>query len=656
MEFLPLTLLVFILLVGTAMCDENWDCDPLEPNYCMLPFPNNFWMGEDGHVALGNTTFPVPTDRRVMDGKPTNPQEGGWNDLEGFSVFPAITTYFPGMDDVSIEDCPRHWDMAVSMDPTTSPTVLIEAETGEVVAHWVEVDHSSEVKQEVNPNPKRAMLIWPATSLKYGTRYIVGIKQTLKNNLGATIKPSPAFFALRSGLSSDDARVDSRRELYENDIFPALEKAGVPRKDLLLAWDFTTNTKDDITRKMLTARDDALERLGERGPRYRVTAVTDDYNDYIYRKIEGDFRMPMYLNTHLPTTDARIVVDEEGNSVFQGYAWFKFEVLIPRSLVQNGITETTGRILQYGHGLFGKLTEVDHDYLETQAEANGWVLCASTWIGLSSQDVPAAVDILITDLTKFMYVPDRTTQGMVNALGLMRMMMGDFAKDEELTVFDGKPTINPELRSYTGNSEGGIFGTVYAAVSTDVTRSVLGVPGGPYGLLLPRSHDFTAEYTAIKRLYPDPVDRINLIQVMQMLWDRAEPSGYMRALRDETLPNTPKHQTLFQYGIADAQVTWLGALACARANSESVMFESNVQTGNETFFGFPFISDDTVVEGGSGIVGFDFGSPYPPSVNVPPNKEYDTHEKVRRDERAQQMMKTFFETGQLVNTCGGPCN
>jgi hypothetical protein len=313
-------------------------------------------------------------------------------------------------------------------------------------------------------------------------------------------------------------------------------------------------------------------------------------------------------------------------------------------------------VLQYGHGLFGSLNEVDHDYLESQAQANGWVLCASTWIGLSSQDVPAAIDILITDLTEFMYIPDRTTQGMVNALGLMTMMTSAFAEDEELTIFNGKKTINPELRSYTGNSEGGIFGTVYMAVSQDVERGVLGVPGGPYGLLLPRSRDFMAEYTAIKALYPDPVDRISLIQVMQMLWDRAEPSGYMRAIRDELLPNTPKHQTIFQYGLSDAQVTWLGALACARANSDSVMYESNVPTGNEVFFGFPFISDDTVVEGGSGIVGFDFGSPAPPMYNLPPNEEYDTHEKVRRDERAQEMMKIFFETGQLVNTCEGPCN
>jgi len=235
------------------------------------------------------------------------------------------------------------------------------------------------------------------------------------------------------------------------------------------------------------------------------------------------------------------------------------------------------------------------------------------------------------------------------------MMKGSFSKDPIVT-FNGVSSINPELRSYTGNSEGGIFGTVYMAVSQDVERGVLGVPGGSYGLLLPRSHDFMAEYTALKLRYPDPVDRINLVQIMQCLWDKAEPSGYIRAISNEPLRNTPSHQVILQYGLGDAQVTWLGAHSISRGVSGSVMFESNVPCGNETFFGFDMVSDEEVVEGKSGIVGFDFDAPIPPFVNLPADKDFDTHEKVRRDERSQEMMRIFFEEGTIVNTCEGPCN
>lgn len=68
------------------------------------------------------------------------------------------------------------------------------------------------------------------------------------------------------------------------------------------------------------------------------------------------------------------------------------------------------------------------------------------------------------------------------------------------------------------------MGAVYMAVSTDVTRGVSGVGGGPYGLLLPRSADFVDLFDVIKARYSDPVDRISLMAVLQALWDRMEPS------------------------------------------------------------------------------------------------------------------------------------
>ena len=55
------------------------------------------------------------------------------------------------------------------------------------------------------------------------------------------------------------------------------------------------------------------------------------------------------------------------------------------------------------------------------------------------------------------------------------------------------------------------------------------------------------------------------------------------------------------------------------------------------------------------IMGFDYGSPTPPFINIPPSEDYDTHEKPRRDARAQEQMAIFFETGDVVNTCDGAC-
>jgi len=284
----------------------------------------------------------------------------------------------------------------------------------------------------------------------------------------------------------------------------------------------------------------------------------------------------------------------------------------------------------------------------------GYVLCASTWLGLSEQDIPALGVILLDDLTDFLYVPDRTVQGVVNALGLMMMLKGDFSSDPLMLTPTGEKILDTEKTAYMGNSEGGILGAVYMAASQDVKRGMLGVPGGPYGLLLPRSLDFGIEFDLLKMRYSDPVDRINLMQIMQMLWDRAEPSGFMKSVSQLPLPNTQPHEILLQYGLGDAQVSWLGAHAVARS-SNSVMYVSNAQEHEEKWFGFEMLNDDAVVTGKSAIMGFDFGSPQAPEFNVPPVEEGDTHEMPRRDLRAQEMMGRFFLTGEIHNPCGGTC-
>ena len=68
-------------------------------------------------------------------------------------------------------------------------------------------------------------------------------------------------------------------------------------------------------------------------------------------------------------------------------------------------------------------------------------------------------------------------------------MQGSFATDPTATVINGRLTIDPSRRYYYGNSQGGIFGLNYMALSTDVERGCLGVPGvraGATGVIAPR--------------------------------------------------------------------------------------------------------------------------------------------------------------------------
>ena len=47
-----------------STAEYNWDCDPIDPSRCILPFPSTFFMEETDQtasgwqVALGETTIP----------------------------------------------------------------------------------------------------------------------------------------------------------------------------------------------------------------------------------------------------------------------------------------------------------------------------------------------------------------------------------------------------------------------------------------------------------------------------------------------------------------------------------------------------------------------------------------------------------------------
>jgi len=112
------------------------------------------------------------------------------------------------------------------------------------------------------------------------------------------------------------------------------------------------------------------------------------------------------------------------------------------------------------------------------------------------------------------------------------------------------------------------------------------------------------------------------------------------------LPNTPSHRAIWHYGLGDAQVTWLGAHALA-LSAGAVMFKSQTSVGNESLAHFSFVPDDAVLTSGNAIVGFDYGFPTVPFVNVPPTDGIDAHECPRRTPSAQEMMAHFFITGAL---------
>ncbi|XP_064393364.1 uncharacterized protein LOC135340879 [Halichondria panicea] len=620
-------------------------CDSLTPEYCALPFPSSYYTAPDPSTATGlkvnfsSATFPLD-----IIGRGVNPAE--WNTLDGFSPFPSILTYFPHLSDFNL---PPHWDIQQSL-AEDSPTILIEADTGERIAHFAELDTAANLAE-------RALMIWPSKRLKSGTRYIVALRY-LEDESERPIQPSPGFIALRDKTTSKDPDIESRRQLFE-EIFSTLSSIGITRNSLQLAWDFNTASIKCLTQRLLFMRDDGLARTSAKGSEYILTKVEDNLNENIFRKIQGYMSVPIYTDGDLP--GAHLVLDPFTMlPVYQEQSSALFTLLIPHSVANS--THSPPLLLQYGHGLFGSQSEVESGYLEAEANEYGYILFACDWWGMSELDVPSIALMIGTDISHFSIIPDRLTQGMLNAHILMRLVKSTLSADPMVNL-NGSVKIDTELTYYYGNSLGGILGDVYMASTVDVKKGVLGVAGGPFGLLLPRSKDFIPFEVSMRILYPDPVDFITALGFANMIWSRLEPSAYMASITADPLPNTPTHRVLFHYALGDAQVNVLALYSVARS-AGAVMFESNVrcsfQNGSsgvitEKLYELPLVSDSAVITQDSVAVGFECGSPPEPLGNRPPDSKYDTHVRPRKSPLAQKQIDDFLRTGQVTNVCNGKC-
>jgi hypothetical protein len=318
----------------------------------------------------------------------------------------------------------------------------------------------------------------------------------------------------------------------------------------------------------------------------------------------------------------------------------------------------------YGHGLLGGLGEVGGG--STGAlRASNHLICGTPWIGMSTEDV-ANVGTILADMSNFPSLPDRAQQGFLNFLYLGRLMIHPegFAADAAFQDDDGAARIDTRELVYDGNSQGGIMGGALTALATDFNKAVLGVPGGNYSTLLNRSVDWEGAYGEIAYVfYPSKVDQQLKFALIQMLWDRAETNGYLHALTDAPLPNTPPHQVIFQVAWADHQVANLAAEVDARTSGARLL-QTSLAPGRHwaDVVGqrdFALDTFDLDADGrplphrGSAIVYVDSGNAMPPHGNVPPRDGSDPHGDPRSDAFAHAQRVHFFRTGEVIDTRAG---
>ncbi|CAN5312913.1 hypothetical protein BH23ACT9_BH23ACT9_31620 [soil metagenome] len=682
-------------------------CDPTDPSLCLLPFPNDAFTVADADSTTGRRIAFLPTamPRNGTDltagslggeGKPTDPTE--WNRNNGFSPGQAVLALVPGLDlhqtwgtadrptsDVGLNE--PGWfdhrdhlaDIGLYTDPD-APIVILNADTGERHPFWSELDTHVGATDD-----RRALILRPAANYDDGGRYIVALRN-LRDGDGDVIPAGGAFAAHRDGTAT------GARAAHLQGVLDTLEEAGIGREDLYLAWDFTVASSENLTGRMLSIRDDAFGRiLGDTdlsdlrvegdSPDFNVdgvTEATDNWTDSLgvartqqYRVINGRVTVPNYLDRvqqienqrdpqrlpfDVPLPGSRFLTSPlDGADALPIQNPLLPTVRVPfRCHVPVGEGPSHGTL--YGHGLLGTRDQIGDVRWPRRF---GFAGCALDFWGMSSGDIPTVAAIL-ADLSNFPSLPDRAQQGFLNFLVMGRAMVHPegLVTDPAFQDADASPLLvvdegqGTEL-FYDGNSQGGIMGGAVIAVSPDVSRGILGVPGMNYSTLLNRSVDWEGAYGEVYyATYQDPVERQLGIQLIQMLWDRGEANGYANRMTTDPLPNTPAHDLMLQVAFSDHQVANVAAEVWARSIGAPIMVPG-LPEGRHWEMDPYFADTATYPHQGSALVYWDSGNATPPNGNVPPTHSRDPHGDPRNEPAGGWQEAHFLLTGEMADVCGG---
>ncbi|MBN2797866.1 MAG: hypothetical protein JXX28_01850 [Deltaproteobacteria bacterium] len=622
-----LTLLALLACAPDPLPDPplppRGECDPVDPSRCALPFPSSFFLSEADsatglRVDFGEGSLPIDDDDTPLD-------PAAWNRRDGFSTLSPLLSY-PGPLDP--EQFPGYADIGASLAPD-SLTVIVEVETGALVPHWAELDHS------LAEPTRRVLILRPAVPLSHDRTYAVGLRGLVDPD-GALLPASPGFATLRDGRAAADPDLERQRQRFEDEVFPALEGAGVTREALQLAWSLHTVSAESALGDMQEMMADATARRGEGGPAYQIDAVEDEDcagGALIGRTLRGHFTAPLYVDS--PQAPARLLRDEAGHPRAEGTTEVEFLVRVPCSLL---LDPAPSPILQYGHGVLGNKEEVRSSHLSHLLYDNRWTAIAVSWDGMSDADLMPLLSMITHDVSDFPAVPERSMQGMTQAAGALHLATTGLLGEPALTI-DGVTLLDPSRRYFYGNSLGGIYGGAYVAMQPLLDRGVYGVSGAPFSLLLPRSINFADLQTLLALRYRDERDLPLLIALFDAPWEAAQVGGWL------PLGGKP---ALLQVAVGDPQVSTLGAHLIARSIGASTVAPQTrpVWGVEERAPGFT----------GSALVEWHYQDVADEPVDpVPVDDAHNPHNRVRNEAAARSQLADFLREGVVYQRCDGTC-
>jgi hypothetical protein len=606
-------------------------CNPIIGDDCLTPFPSTFHLKTDASSATGYRVNIAAKGALPLLSNGVQLEPTRINQKDGFSAATQFLAYFKaGVDGSAFFG----WKDPSPSLTATSPVQVIEYDTGKRVLAFAELDGNATTVDD-----RQAVIVHPLVHLKPKTRYVIALVG-LKDKQGNALTPAP-FKALRDGTTLSKA-LEPLKPRYD-EIFSVLDKAGVKRADLTVAWDLVTASDETATGHLVKMRDYAFAELAAGHLSYKIVKSTDSTDAHMLRQIEATVQVPSYLADD--SGKSMMVFDDQGQPKPRAVVDVPIVINVPRCAA----TATKPiPVTVFGHGLFGNAKDtMSGDAAMAAGDSICTIFVGTDWIGLSSADIGVLPDLLTSNLNNFYVISDRLQQAQLNALVMTRMFLTKIKDDPALALSSKAITDGKEVY-YFGVSNGGIQGTTFMALTPDIPRGVLNVPGSVWSLMLWRSADLGRFGGLLSLLAPDALERMVAITVTQPDWDYTDPASFAPHLLSNPLPGVPVKKILVQESIDDAQVPNVATRILARTMG---------LTGLDLYEPVPGLETGSAPLDSAYTQWNSHPKTVPPLDDTRLDSDNGAHDSVWKAPLALQQIEAFCKPdGKVTSVCGGKCD
>lgn len=590
------------------------DCDPADPNRCLLPWPSNTFTELDSgsetglRIAVQDEVLPGSRDDDAML----------LRQADGFSRLSPVATMFKGGIDEAFLAGKAHGDFVEGAPLRVINVTPGHPEEGQEHALWMEVI------QDDTPANQDLLIAYGLRPFAENADYMVIVTNDLKDETGAA-HAADHHAMVSLGLHSPETPEDEALAAYHAPNRAALTAAGVDPAAVVRIWDFTTRSNASVYRRL-----DAMMAQADAS----LDAVSVEVEAYVPRSDPGLAGIVVGQIVGVPNfldADNRFVYGDDGLPVQQGTKAARFRVALPSVGFDGG---QDYRVALYGHGTGGDYSD---DAFDADIASLGVAKVNLQFIGWTGDDLL----FTLRDLLALMRGSEQSTSQLLQAvvdgraiLGALRGPLGEALRAEqiagELNPMAGR---GPDMTdpAWVGGSLGGTMGAIVATAYPEIKYGVLNVPAGGWMHLVADSLMYdTALRGFLVEAYGSEIETRYAMALVQGAWDDVDGAAWAdRAAADGDA-------FLLQQSIGDPVVPNQGTNILA-----SAMGASTVGPMISPIYGLPAADQ---VEGGVGITQY----------RVPESGPFDVHGFAARDTPAGDAAMEQIFSFMLSAWAGNP--